>query len=457
MTETIRVPAFMQGDLQVHELFLLTASDNALAVCPSVGTTLAMKRSAAEQIISKTIPESLAFLLVQRGMAQCEGSRPASFLQEEICPTFFLIDLTKSCNLRCAYCFRELDRHAVKMTEEKLADICDRLVLHCRQMNGQRLTIQAWGGEPLLEASKIQYIRKRFDAEGLNPQIVIETNATLITEETASLLLQNRIDIGISIDGPACIHNIQRPYPDGSPSLNAVKRGIENLRKIGYNGFGSITVVTRETYSHLPEVIDYLACTLHLRSIKLNLMRKTDDNREMAIDLSDIAAYVELLLASLKKCQEKGVSVTEQNVSQRMANLLFRPCDNICNAHGCHGGYRMLSIDGNGDVYPCELTDDPSYRLGNVQDEQTFEEMIHHAMTAGCAYFQARECKECHGCPWWFFCRGGCKAAAKYNCGDPRTIDRTECVFNQALYPRLAEILLNDPLFAEYLLKGAAK
>jgi hypothetical protein len=33
-------------------------------------------------------------------------------------------------------------------------------------------------------------------------------------------------------------------------------------------------------------------------------------------------------------------------------------------------------------------------------------------------------------------------------------IDETECAFNNAVYPRLVDIILNEPKFAYYLIDG---
>lgn len=456
MIEMRMIPAFFSGEVAVATLWVLISSSSALIVCPSTGTTLGIDMQSVDDLLQNNLSEDFLFLLIQRGMAKCEGSRAVSKVQDQINPNFFLIDLTKGCNLKCTYCFRELDRNTPKMEDTRLAEICGALIAYSRKNPNQHMTIQAWGGEPLLELSKVLEIRKRFDDEGLNPQIEIETNATLITEDVARKLFESRINVGVSIDGPSCVHNNQRPFLNLSPSLDAVEKGILNLRRAGYQSFGSITVVTQATYDHLKEVIEYLSVNLQLHTIKLNLMRQTVNNLDLALPLDAIDSYVEKLIDCMRNCMNKGVHLREQNISQRIANLVYRPCDNICNAHGCHGGYRMLSIDANGDVFPCELTDDQNYNLGNISDD-SFDALVFRAIENNHAYFRKRNMDACLNCPWFFYCRGGCKAAAKYHYGDPSKIDQTECIFNQKLYPKLADILLNEPKFGKYLLGGVTQ
>lgn len=447
------IPSFTYDEITVRRLIACDCGGLTLLICPDQGTTLALSKKDSVALADHCISNDLAFLLVQRGIAQHESSRPVSKLTEQIAPTFFLVDLTKSCNFACAYCFREPTETKKRITPAMLTQICDSLIRYAKTHTERKLSIQAWGGEPLMELSSIVEIRHRFSEANLSPEIVIETNAALITPETANVLFQNNILVGVSIDGVAAVHDLQRPTQTGAPSLALVVKGIQNLRAAGYQNFGTITVVTKNTLEHLHEILDYFACTMQLPNIKFNLMRKNDRNRELAISLDEIDGYVESLLTELRQLYSQGISIVEQNIAQRMANLLFRPNNNICNANGCHGGYKMLSIDATGGVYPCELSDYPDYRIGEASDGD-FDNMVGKAISQIHEYFQKRNYSLCQDCPWWYYCRGGCRSAAKYDKGSPLEIDQTECQFNRALYPRLVEILLTDPSYGQYLMNG---
>lgn len=451
--ELIKKSRFSVGELDVFDSVIFVDSEESFLVSVKNGTTLCMTTDCVKEFLRGEVSDDLAFVLIQRGMAAYRASRSVSHTDAHVFPTFFLVDLTKKCSLRCVYCFRELSEESPVMDHAVLASICDELIGYCKKINSDHVTIQPWGGEPMLEFMSILYTRSRFTEAGMHPKITIETNATLITPEKAKLLYENDIEVGVSIDGCAEVHNVQRPFENGAPSLQAVEKGISNLRSAGYKNIFSITVVTKNTIERLDDIIRYYAFELKLNGIKLNLMRKTDRNRELAPDPNQIEGYVEELISCMKNCFERKAEIIEHNISQRLRNLTCRPCDNICNAHGCHGGYRMLSIDAKGDVYPCELSDDPSYRIGHIGDKG-FVEMVVEAIENRHEYFLPRELDGCSECPWFFYCRGGCRAAVKYDCGDPRKVDKTECLFNKALYPRLVSILLNEPDFAQYLLNG---
>lgn len=453
MTKIYEIPDFASDDFKLKKSYAFCADDKCMLICQETGTTLFLEQSLLKQIQSRQISDDMIFLLVQRAFADYKESRIVSHREERILPEFFLIDMTKACNLKCKYCFRESVGSSGHITAEKLKNICSSLIAYWKSRPELKLSIQAWGGEPLLELPLIIEMRRHFQVAELNPEIVIETNATLITPETAQLLHKNDIKIGISIDGNKAVHDVQRPFSNGNGSLNKVEEGIHNLFKAGYSDFGTISVVTQNTASHIIEIMDYFTKTLHLKSIKLNLMRKNEHNAEYALAIEKIGEYVSNLLDCLKNLYDNKISIVEQNISQRMANLMFRPNNNICNAHGCHGGYRMLSISSDGKVYPCELTDYKEFCMGGIENGD-FADMVEKAVISENKYFENRNLESCKNCPWKYFCRGGCRASVKYMKNNTSDIDYTECVFNCELYPRLAKIILTEPHFAKYLLNG---
>lgn len=446
------IEGFQDGKLKVYDLAAFSEKDSCMLLRPATGTVLGIKRELLDTLREKKISKELAFTMIQRGLADYDQSRKVSACRERIYPDFFLIDLTKKCNLACRYCFREFADQYPKMTMEMIDRICDSLLEYWKRYPMLRLSIQAWGGEPLLCLPLIVHIRERFETENLKPQIVMETNATLMTERAAAELFRNHIELGISIDGTGEVHDLQRPFRDGSGSLASVLQGIDNLRKVGYEGFGTITVVTRDTISHLAEIIDFFS-QIPLRSVKFNMMRKNERNKELAPDPKEFGEYSEKLLSCLYNLYQKRIPFVEQNVAQRMKNLMYRPNDNICSSCGCHGGFRMLSIDSVGKVFPCELSDYEDYCIGTV-GERDYAEMVNQAVYENHEYFRERDLTECAKCPWQYYCRGGCKAAVKYAVGTPQKPDITECAFNMALYPRLVSVLFQDPGFAEYLMTG---
>lgn len=347
--EVKHIKGYSIGKLRVYDLVALVKDDQCMIIRPDVGTTIGIKKDMLETIEKHSIKESLAFLMVQRGLASFDKSREVYIKSETVRPDFFLIDLTKRCNLACKYCFRGLEEDYPEMKIEMIDKICDSLISYWKKNLFLNLTIQAWGGEPLICLQLIIRIRENFNKANLFPQIVMETNATMITLDIAKKLKENNILLGISIDGTKEVHNLQRPFIDGSGTLDKVEKGIENIRLAMGDGFGSITVVTKNTIKNLSKIIDYFV-SLNMKSVKFNMMRKNEKNLDLALDFNEFDSYIDELLNCIFILYKNKIKFIEQNISQRMINLVYRPNNNICNAHGCRGGYRMLSIDSLGNV-----------------------------------------------------------------------------------------------------------
>lgn len=121
-----------------------------------------------------------------------------------------------ACNLACAYCYylekaRLYPNSSHRMDDETLA----RITAAYLQANPAPEVIFGWqGGEPLLMgldffrralALQVQYTRP-----GQRVLNAIQTNATLVTDAWAQFFAEEKFLVGVSIDGPAELHDRYR-------------------------------------------------------------------------------------------------------------------------------------------------------------------------------------------------------------------------------------------------------
>ena len=114
-----------------------------------------------------------------------------------------LLEATEACNLRCKYCYHADDGYVpANMTGSIFKKVCE--LVFSRYKNIQFL----WhGGEPLcagLDFHKMVYeIQKSYRERYPQTKVTnaIQTNGTLIDEETARFLADNNFSVGVSFDG----------------------------------------------------------------------------------------------------------------------------------------------------------------------------------------------------------------------------------------------------------------
>lgn len=442
--------AWDTGNFSFGGAYVLERKEKGLLIDPQNGGTIILERQLLDQIKEKSPCDDLKFKLIAHGIAKAEGT------PEVVCscegpprPSFFMLDMTSKCNFKCSYCLREIEGNNDSISWEQLDRNLDYLIDYGKQYGLTGLTIQPWGGEPMIEFEKILHIRKRFTEEGIPLCMTMETNGSLISEEAAFKLRNAGVKVGISIDGNPDTHNYYRHLQNGKDSFELARRGIENLRKAGYTSLGGIGVVTKRTLANLDQILGYLIKELKFTGFKLSIMHSPANSAlcQDMLDEKEIGEYAVRLIDILSDYYRAGYTAKESSISNRMSNLVYRSGSNICVSNGCKGGRRLLSIDKYGRIYLCELMDMPDQMIGTVENGRSIPEMVEQAI-AEKPYFREKKIPKCAECPWQYYCGGGCTGIVLYERGCVEGVDEISCAFNQAAYAKLAEIMLDDPELA---------
>ncbi|MBF1697064.1 MAG: radical SAM protein, partial [Selenomonas sp.] len=150
-----------------------------------------------------------------------------------------VMSLTGNCNLACRYCYATAqDRHT--MTWETA-----RRAIDLAAAGKMPFILQFSGGEPLLALPLLRQMADYVGRNRIPARMDLQTNGTLLTEETATFLRSARIGIGVSLDGRPAVHDALRCYPDGRGTAADVVAGIRRLAQCGME-IGLTTVVTAD-------------------------------------------------------------------------------------------------------------------------------------------------------------------------------------------------------------------
>jgi SynChlorMet cassette radical SAM/SPASM protein ScmF len=169
----------------------------------------------------------------------------------------------KKCNLRCRHCWIEPDFESSIDNDLKLHEVKD-LFLQGKAlgMSGVKLS----GGEPLMLPYILPLISFLHEEK---ISIVLETNGTLINEETAAILCQAQAFVSVSLDGTTeKIHNLLRV------SAGSFPRAIQGIKHLTTKGIAPQIIFSlhKQNAFDLPSMID-CAKELGARSLKINLIR----------------------------------------------------------------------------------------------------------------------------------------------------------------------------------------
>jgi uncharacterized protein len=171
-----------------------------------------------------------------------------------------VIQPTALCNLDCTYCYvpDRLDSGRLPIS------LLETLLLAVRSSHlaeeQEELKILWHAGEPL--AAGIDFYRRALDVteriigDRCRVRHSIQTNGTLITREWCDLFRARGVAIGVSLDGPAKMHDANRKTRAGRGSFVSVMRGIELLRTHDI-GISVLCVLTSQSIDYPDEMFHF--------------------------------------------------------------------------------------------------------------------------------------------------------------------------------------------------------
>src|SRR5208283_3261507 len=124
--------------------------------------------------------------------------------------------VTLRCDHSCHYC--QVSRQTMDKSKYDMSfETAEKSVELMMKSPARHVTLELQGGEPLLAFDVIRHIvplaKKRAQQLGKGLDIVVTTNLANATDEMLLYLRDEDIKVSTSLDGPAFIHNTNRPRP----------------------------------------------------------------------------------------------------------------------------------------------------------------------------------------------------------------------------------------------------
>jgi uncharacterized protein len=402
-------------------------------------------------------------LLYQRGLLRIDnqpGIQPNLLKSGALHHDANLVEIfvTQKCNLGCQYCSAQAGSDMPHLDPDLARRAVDQAFLLPPDLP---LAIELAGGEPLVNfrlfSDLVLYIEQKKRELGRNARIYTQTNGSTVTPKIVDFLKAHEISVGVSIDGPAELHNAARPLANGKGSFDRVMRGISLLQNNKIR-FGIITVLTRHNMMHPKRMARFFA-ELGARSVKINPVNLIGDADKTwnTVGISG-EEYFEFLDTFLDVTLQSPIKLKESNLAECIKNIVFRVHEYRCMRSNCGAGQTFFVVDSRGDLFPCaHSTAIESWKLGSLADAERAGGFV--ALGSGneavntIARRLVDDMPATSSCPWRHFCEGGCAVNAfKAH----RTIASKDplCSFYEKMYPRLFQRLAASPEVFQNLLDG---
>ncbi len=320
---------------------------------------------------------------------------------------------SSNCNMRCKYCFyadEAMNREVYSfgmMSEETMVNVVRRAV----EFAEGSLSIGFQGGEPTLRG--LDFFKlfadtvRRCNNKGLRVSFAIQTNGTLLNDEWARFLHDEKFLVGLSMDGTQAIHDRMRIDAYGNGTARRVLAAADLLKKYEVD-FNILTVVTAQVAKNIDRIYAFY--------------RKNDLLYQQ---------YIPCLDPLGEKRGQNEYSLTPQLYARFMKDLFDLWYDDISNRRfiyirhlenlvgvlmgrapehcGMRGQCAMQSVvEADGSVYPCDFYVLDRYKLGNL-NEMGYDGLIAGLEKSGFIQESMKVEDECRKCEWANICRGGCR------------------------------------------------
>lgn len=317
-----------------------------------------------------------------------------------------ILPVSGQCNLNCRYCYRSHlndPRTKKEISLDTYENFAKQYISVCEHPNF------IWqGGEPTLigvEFYKNAFeLQRRYNTDNKNITNAIQTNGTLINKDWAKFFKAHNVIVGISIDGSEQMHNWYRYDFGAKRSFQRVMRGLKILQNYGMDC--NVLVLLHNRNVSVPEKIfkflllnniyfwQFIPC--------IDLDPKTNRLTSYSIEPKQYGTFI---------CKLFDIWIHNDN-----PKIYIRIVDDLLHSYlglspQCcifREDCNVITMDYNGDIYPCDFFVRERWKLGNI-NSSTLKEILE---TTTLREFNSEVAKKrqdkCSDCQWYFTCHGAC-------------------------------------------------
>jgi len=321
------------------------------------------------------------------------------------------------CNLKCGYCYyldkQKLYPHSsFRMDERVLREFIRQYIA---SQYTETIVFEWQGGEPTLLG--LDFFRNAIDLQrtccppGKRIRNSFQTNGTLLDDQWCRFFKEHDFLVGISIDGPAPMHDPFRVTNADGETCGRVVDNVHLLKKFGVE-FNILCCVHSGNVGHPAVVYRFFRNALGARFLQfIPIVKKVDDDSgDVPVPLTahsiSGSEYGEFLVGVFDEWVKRDVAgIFVQIFDAALAAWYGNPTEMCVFAKTCGNN---LAVEHTGDVYSCDHFVTPGHLIGNILDTPLSE-------LAGSAlqrHFGEKKAvtlpAQCGQCRFLFACNGEC-------------------------------------------------
>jgi uncharacterized protein len=327
-----------------------------------------------------------------------------------------VLQSTPFCNADCAYCY--LPNRDVR--QRMSLDTVHSAVrwIFASGLAARELTVVWHAGEPLVvpPAWYNNAIAACAEAAPTAARLryAVQTNATLINDRWCDLFIEHKFSVGVSLDGPAWLHDRYRRNRRGGGTHAAAMRGVETLQRRGIP-FHVICVVTDAGLQAVDEILDFFT-GIGVAQIGFNVDEQEGVRLRSSLRRADLRRdFAQFVQRALGRAARPGAPIIREAVN--VVSALVDPDFDMASGNDENEPFRIVTVlfDGRLSTFSPELAGifHPSigeFTFGNVHTDSLAAVISSDRFRRAAAEIAAGVSACRAECPYFRLCRGGAPA-----------------------------------------------
>ena len=312
-------------------------------------------------------------------------------------PSLHIVIVTLKCNQSCSYCHASrvgLNDNSTDMTPET----AEKFVEFIFNSTSPTITIEFQGGEPLANFDVVKQIvssaNERNSIFGKKLTFSMVSNLSLMDDEKLRYLIENRIQVCTSLDGPEELHNSNRILRGGNAfaeSIKWMKKINEAYKDLEFDSqlysVEALHTTTRDALGQWKEIIDTYVengCSaIFLRPINpFGFAIAARD--KIAYEPEEFLDFYRKSFDYILELNRQGTQLLERTAAIFLTKILTPGDPNFLDIRSpCGAGIGQIAYNYNGKIFTCDegrmvaTMGDNAFCLGEI-DSTSYNETVTH-------------------------------------------------------------------------------
>jgi uncharacterized protein len=354
---------------------------------------------------------------------------------------------TPFCNLDCTYCYLP-DRDSKRRMSEATLNRVFQFVFSSGIVE-EGFTVVWHAGEPMV--LPVSYYERAIEIAGAqNPAGVqvrqsFQTNGVLIDDAWCEFFKRHSVNLGVSIDGPAFLHDRNRKTRKGIGTHRRVMDGIRKLQSREVP-FHVISVLTGASLDYADELYDFYVEN-GIRDVAFNIEEIEGPHGVSTLDAAGVEDGFRRFIGRFFDLVARDESATSVREFDALIPMILGDggIDLPPTQENAPGAILSIDCDGNFTTYSPELLGLKSshygdFAIGNVNTD-TFAAAINGEKCRQMSSDIARGLSKCREtCEYYSLCGGGAPVNKYFENG---SFDSTETMFCRLNRKAIVDVVVN--------------